>query len=314
MGPFNGTLYAINCGNNDTGLVYNKAMLIKAGVKMPWKPKTWAEILQAAGKVKKDDPGVSPLWVAAGVAAGPTNVLQGSGNLIFGTRPRRCSTPRRRSGSSTPPASAQRSSSTRRCTEGLGAPTSQLFRPDAVGRPPLLLKQGKLAIAIGSNWYPTVWVDPKSAAPWAAARSTVGSRRSRPRTARLPGRLDARRLGVRMGARKNPEGAEDFIALASAPENMLNEASGQASCRPTTPSASCRSSSTTHRRSSRVQRLREVRGAAADRPNFPVYARALNTATGEFAQNPNTSLNDALKILKDNVTQQLGPSCVETLK
>ena len=48
--------------------------------------------------------------------------------------------------------------------------------------------------------------------------------------------------------------------------------------------------------------------------NFPVYARALNTATGAIAQHPNTSLDDALKLLKDNVTQQLGGSSVETVK
>ena len=86
MGRFNGTLYAINCGNNDSAVVFNKTLLTKAGVKMPWKPKTWADILAAARLVKKNDPGVYPLWMAAGVAAGPTNVLQGSGNLIFGTK------------------------------------------------------------------------------------------------------------------------------------------------------------------------------------------------------------------------------------
>ena len=32
MGRFNGTLYAINCGNNDSAVVYNKTMLAKAGV------------------------------------------------------------------------------------------------------------------------------------------------------------------------------------------------------------------------------------------------------------------------------------------
>jgi hypothetical protein len=48
--------------------------------------------------------------------------------------------------------------------------------------------------------------------------------------------------------------------------------------------------------------------------NFPVYARALNTATGQIAQHPNTSVADALKLVKDNVTQQLGGSSVETLK
>ena len=85
MSTIDGNVYAINAGNNNTGLLYNKTMLTKAGVKMPWTPTSWQQILQVAEKVKAANPGVWPLWVAAGVAAGPTNVLQGSGNLIFGS-------------------------------------------------------------------------------------------------------------------------------------------------------------------------------------------------------------------------------------
>ena len=47
--------------------------------------------------------------------------------------------------------------------------------------------------------------------------------------------------------------------------------------------------------------------------NFPVYARALNTVTGDFAQNPNASMSAELAKLASLVTQQLGPSSVETL-
>jgi maltose-binding protein MalE len=48
--------------------------------------------------------------------------------------------------------------------------------------------------------------------------------------------------------------------------------------------------------------------------NFPVYARALNTATGQLAQHPNTSIADALELIEDNVEQQLGGSATEKLK
>ena len=47
--------------------------------------------------------------------------------------------------------------------------------------------------------------------------------------------------------------------------------------------------------------------------NFPVYARALNTVTGDFAQNPNASMSAELAKFSSLVTQQLGSSSVETL-
>src|SRR5262249_55032476 len=85
ISTINGKVYAGNAGNNDSAILYNKPMLQKAGIPMPWQPKTWQDILTAAQAVKKHDPGVWPLWMAAGVAAGPTNVLQGIGNLIDGS-------------------------------------------------------------------------------------------------------------------------------------------------------------------------------------------------------------------------------------
>ncbi len=46
--------------------------------------------------------------------------------------------------------------------------------------------------------------------------------------------------------------------------------------------------------------------------NFPVYARALNTVTGDFAQNPNASITSALSTMSNLITQQLGSNSVET--
>ena len=48
--------------------------------------------------------------------------------------------------------------------------------------------------------------------------------------------------------------------------------------------------------------------------NFPVYARALNTVTGDFAQNPKMSISSALSTMSQLVTEQLGGSSVETIK
>ena len=39
---FNGTEYGVSAGNNDQALLYNKQMLKRAGVPVPWNPKNWA--------------------------------------------------------------------------------------------------------------------------------------------------------------------------------------------------------------------------------------------------------------------------------
>jgi len=67
----NGQVYAVNTGENDSAIYYNNAMLRKAGIELPWNPKTWEDILAAAKKVKAANPDIVPLWAAAGTSAGP---------------------------------------------------------------------------------------------------------------------------------------------------------------------------------------------------------------------------------------------------
>src|SRR5260370_17197888 len=175
MSTIGGNVYAVNAGNNDSAILYNKPMLQAAGIKLPWQPKNWQDILTAAAAVKKKDPGVWPLWLAAGVAAGPTNVLQGIGNMIDGsTNPTMFDAKTSKWVVNSPGLRATLQFYKTMFSTGLGAPIHPLFRTDSVGQPPLLMKQGKLAIAVGSNWYPTVWVQSNSAAPWPQGATQVG--------------------------------------------------------------------------------------------------------------------------------------------
>src|SRR5947208_6843641 len=47
-----GKVYAVNVGENNSALYYNNAMLQKAGIQVPWQPKTWDDLLTAARAVK----------------------------------------------------------------------------------------------------------------------------------------------------------------------------------------------------------------------------------------------------------------------
>jgi multiple sugar transport system substrate-binding protein len=317
MSTIDGNVYSVNAGNNNTGLLYNKAMLIKAGVTMPWKPTSWQEILQVAAKVKAANQGVWPLWVAAGVAAGPTNVLQGSGNLIFGSsNTTMFDTKTKKWVVDSSGIRATLAFYQSMFKQGLGAPTSQLFRADAVGQPPLLMKQGKLAIAIGSNWYPSVWASPKSAAPWAGAKTEVGSAPFPTESGQAPGAAST--LGgwayAVSKASKNVQGAEDFIALASSPANQLTTAVWSGFVPPSTPvGQKPLFINFAPPFQADFNAYAKYGVALPNNVNFPVYARALNTVTGDFAQNPNASMSTELAKLSSLVSQQLGPDSVEKL-
>jgi multiple sugar transport system substrate-binding protein len=81
-GLIKGNIYAVSSGENNNGLYYDKAILTKAGIKLPWQPKTWQDIITAAQAIKKAEPKVIPLWLNAGTAAGPNGAGYGILNLL----------------------------------------------------------------------------------------------------------------------------------------------------------------------------------------------------------------------------------------
>jgi multiple sugar transport system substrate-binding protein len=316
ISTINGQVYAVNAGNNDSAILYNKPMLQKAGIPMPWQPKTWQDILTAALAVKKHDPGVWPLWMAAGVAAGPTNVLQGIGNLIDGsTNPVMFDSKTNKWVVNSPGLRATFQFYKTVQQDGLNAPTSQLFRTDSVGQPPLLMKQGKLAISIGSNWYPTVWVQSNSAAPWPQGAKDVGISPVPTENGQAPG--GASTIGgwayAISKASSNDTMAWNFIKLAENPQNQLTTAlwSGFVP-----PDLSVGQQAPFVNYAPPFQAgFNEYSKYGVPLPNntnFTVYARALNTVTGDFAQNPNLSINAALATMSSLITQQLGSNSVES--
>jgi len=80
-----GHIYGVSMGTDTRGLWYNKALLAKAGIKLPWHPTTWAQVISAAQAIKKADPGVIPLNLYSGVGAGEATSMQGFEMLLYGT-------------------------------------------------------------------------------------------------------------------------------------------------------------------------------------------------------------------------------------
>ncbi len=313
-----GKTYALVCGDNNSGILYNIEMVKKAGIPLPWKPKNWDEILAGAQKVKAANPNIVPLWAAAGTSAGPTGILQGSGALVYG--------------SVTPAIFDEKSKKwvvdspglrevfqfyKTLYTEGLGATTSDLFSPKAVGRPPAMMRDKQLAIALGSNWYGATWTRVSGSRYWPTAKDEAAPAplpTSKGQAPGMAGTIGGWSYAVAK-ATKKPALSWALMKLMQEPQNSVYMATGGGFTPP---------SQETAKRPEFVNFAPPFTSAFAEyisfaKPlpsagEFAVYARGLGQATGEIAQHPETTVEQAVKILRDAVVNQVGADKVEILK
>ncbi|TCP30832.1 carbohydrate ABC transporter substrate-binding protein (CUT1 family) [Scopulibacillus darangshiensis] len=83
----NGKVYGVPYNTDSRGLWYNKDLFKKAGLPIPWEPKNWEDILQAAKTIKEKFPkDVVPLWMNSGKATGEATSMQTFEMLLYGTK------------------------------------------------------------------------------------------------------------------------------------------------------------------------------------------------------------------------------------
>jgi multiple sugar transport system substrate-binding protein len=82
-----GKVYGVPFNTDSRGLWYNKDLFKKAGLPVPWEPKTWDDILQAAKTIKeKSASDVIPIWMNSGKATGEATSMQTFEMLLYGTK------------------------------------------------------------------------------------------------------------------------------------------------------------------------------------------------------------------------------------
>jgi multiple sugar transport system substrate-binding protein len=316
MSTFNGNVFAINSGNNVSMMYYNKAMLRKAGIKPPWHPKAWNDILVVARKVKKANPGVIPLWLHAGVTVGPfVGLVQTAGNLIFGSKnPVMLDHKTNKWVIDSPGLRAMLGFYKTVYGEGLGPPSGGLFGSTAAIQPPDLMRKHKLAMVLGSNWYPGQWVF-KFADPWPTAPKEVGVAPIPTQLGQKPGTattIAGWSWGIARVSKK-PDLAWALIKIMQEQKNMIDHANWAGFLPPSSKAAA----SATFAKFAPPQGLFRNYASFAtpipSDPGFPVYGRAIDDATGKLAQSPSTSIDQAIKIIKNDTVNQLGSKRVETL-
>jgi multiple sugar transport system substrate-binding protein len=79
-----GKVYGIPMGTDTRALWYNKQIFAKVGLPVPWQPKTWQDVLDAAKTIKAKDPGVIPFNVYSGKPQGEASTMQGLEMLLYG--------------------------------------------------------------------------------------------------------------------------------------------------------------------------------------------------------------------------------------
>ena len=80
-----GKIYSLSLGPDTRAIWYSIPVLTKAGIAVPWQPKSWQDILGAARKIQAAEPGVVPFNIYAGTGTGEGSNMQGFYELLYGT-------------------------------------------------------------------------------------------------------------------------------------------------------------------------------------------------------------------------------------
>lgn len=314
----NGKVYAVNTGENNTAIYYNNAMLTKAGITVPWTPKTWDDVLTAARAVKASgQAGVVPLWAAAGTSAGAGGVLQGAANLVYGS-----STPTifdyntKKWVVDSPGLREVMQFYKTIASEGLGASTSDLFSPKAVGRPVVLLLNHQLAIAVGSNWFADAWTENNR--HWATAAQEASAVPLPTSHGQAPG--SASTLGgwaiAVSKVTKHPQLSWGLLQIMESDDNQIYIANRAGFVPPSQKNAQSLGylDFAPPFNQAFANALPNSRLVPSEQEGYPVWVQGIGQATGQIMTDPNTSIDAAIKILHDTVANQVGADKVETLK
>jgi multiple sugar transport system substrate-binding protein len=222
----NGHIYGVSMGTDTRGLYYNKKLLAKAGVKVPWQPKSWADVVAAAQAVKKADPGVVPINIYSGTAPGEATTMQGFEMFLYGTNNPLFDYKTGKWEMAGAGFTAALNAYKTFFSQGL-AETPQQAAGTTWGSTVAeqLIPQGKLAIDLDGSWVASDWapVSKGGVAPWPQWSSVMGETAMPTENGQAPGKVSMSGgwlLSVGSHA-ANKQMAFNFIALALDYQNSL---------------------------------------------------------------------------------------------
>lgn len=221
----NGKLYGIPTGTDTRGLWYNKDIFAKAGLPTDWKPKTWSDVLDAAKTIKAKVPGVTPINIFSGKAAGEASSMQGFEMLDYGAS----------TDGLYDSATGKWITGSKAFTDSLnvikdvyqgGLGPSQQITSDTNYQNMVtseLIPQGKLAIDLDGSWVSNQWSS-GGATPWPQWSKTMGVTAMPTQNGQAPGNISLSggwtwSIGSKSTAKNT---AWKFIEYLTNKENSLN--------------------------------------------------------------------------------------------
>src|SRR5947209_9152816 len=200
-------------------------------------------------------------------------------------------------------------------SEGLGGSTSDLFSPKAVGRPVVLLKDHQMAIAVGSNWFADAWTEENR--HWATASQEADAVPIPTSQGQSPGSASTIGGWAEASSRvtKHPKLAWGLIQIIENTDNQVYIANHAGFVPPSQDVASASSFLDYAQPFNRAfaAALPNARVVPSEHEGYPAWVQGIGQATGQIAQDPNTSVDQAIQILKQTVSNQVGADKVETL-
>ncbi len=317
-GNISGKIYAVSAGENNNGIYYDKAVLQKAGISLPWQPKNWQDIITAAKAIKKAEPKVIPLWLDAGTSAGPAGAEYGIMNLLMGSSNPTIETSSGKMVVSSPGLLQTLNFYHEVFADGLGAPTSQLFSPNnAPNIPSADFAKGTLGIAVAANFIGGNWTKQVSFPYWKASSTAMG-------VAGLPAAsgngyasiLSGWDYGISSGATSaQATAAIDFLNIAQDSTNLIDAANWAGWVPPvksdwTVPLYTSFDAPFAEEFGKVLPYSSEIPSNA----NFSVWVQGIEQASGAIAEKPSTTGAQAEQQMSSFITNDLGSSAVATLK
>jgi multiple sugar transport system substrate-binding protein len=182
MGSFQGHVYLVAWNADVRMIFYNRDIFRRAGVPLPWRPRSWEDIIAAGRMIKKKCPEVTPVQLNAGTVMDEATTMQGFYMVLRGAKGRLYDTDRECWLVDSEPLRRTMEFYRRVYREEKLADADLQIAAKAREKSFDLFSSGKIAVYIESTWFYSSVLDPKNAS-WGMA-----DRDRRIGWAKMPGR------------------------------------------------------------------------------------------------------------------------------
>ena len=218
-----GKTYGVPMGTDTRALWYDKTLFKKAGIAVPWEPKSWNDILTTARTIKQKLPGVIPLNVYSGKGAGEGATMQGFEMLLYGTKNTLYDDASKKWIVASPGFNDSLNFIKTIFDEKLAPEPQDALDPNWGTKVSTeLMPTSKLAINLDGSWQSSTWLDTGSK-PWPQWNDTLGQAAMPTQNGEAPGKTSMSGgwvLSVGSHA-KDKKAAFDFVTTMLNKDNTL---------------------------------------------------------------------------------------------